>query len=467
MSPRLPNGGGRRPLETCEQQQRAVRTDTMAQPRAPAVAAPQLLQLQLLLLAASSGSANDPLPVHILDAAASTASGAVCLDGSPPGFYFGAATSAATSNNWVIYFKGGAWCVRHDEASDLANCLSRSQTQLGSSTLFAPTFQFSGMLDSDPAINPDFATWNRVILMYCDGASFSGDRDDPVVVDGTPLYFRGHRVLDALLDELLTPAFGLNRAEQVLLAGGSAGGLATFLHTDFVRSKMPPSVRTFKAAPVSGFFLQHDTQQMIDNPRMASSNPQQFSVVEGVSFPAQMRRVFEMQHCAGGVSQACIAAQPKGEEWRCMMAAPTLAAATVPTFVINSAADSWQLGNILKLPHGPPDTCSRVGFGGCDETQLSQIQSYMDDFVADLRATAAFQRPVRRKTLLFATLLTYGTTITSQDRLGTNPTNTQSLKQRDGVLCAGQRLFRGELLRARGRTNRRQVPAPVNISVTS
>jgi hypothetical protein len=29
-----------------------------------------------------------------------------------------------------------------------------------------------------------------------------------------PVYFRGKRVLDALLDELLTPAFGLADAEE-------------------------------------------------------------------------------------------------------------------------------------------------------------------------------------------------------------------------------------------------------------
>jgi hypothetical protein len=39
--------------------------------------------------------------------------------------------------------------------------------------------------------NPDFCAMNKVIMLYCDGTSFSGDRDDPVIVNGKPLHFRG------------------------------------------------------------------------------------------------------------------------------------------------------------------------------------------------------------------------------------------------------------------------------------
>ena len=45
---------------------------------------------------------------------------------------------------------------------------------------------------------------------------------------------------------------------QVLLSGGSAGGLSTYLHADYVRSQFAETVK-FKAAPISGFFLNHAT----------------------------------------------------------------------------------------------------------------------------------------------------------------------------------------------------------------
>ena len=64
-----------------------------------------------------------------------------------------------------------------------------------------------GLLDSNKTRNPNFAEYNRVIIHYCDGASFSGDASSPVTIrddGGRPrlLYLRGVRVLRAVLDEL-------------------------------------------------------------------------------------------------------------------------------------------------------------------------------------------------------------------------------------------------------------------------
>ena len=112
-------------------------------------------------------------------------------------------------------------------------------------------------MDSQATVNPTFHNANRVVLWYCDGASFSGDAAEPNTKTGTTLYFRGRRVLDAMIDALLAN-HGLDTAEEVLVSGGSAGGLAAFLHTDYLRSRMPRSVRRFKSSPVSGFFLLHD-----------------------------------------------------------------------------------------------------------------------------------------------------------------------------------------------------------------
>lgn len=76
-------------------------------------------------------------------------------------------------------------------------------------------------------------------------------------------------------DDALTHAL----STAVLLSGCSAGGLATYLHADYVRSLLPRSVKRFKAAPVSGFFLDH-------------------SNVDGTPvYPSQMKNVFLMQNC--------------------------------------------------------------------------------------------------------------------------------------------------------------------------
>ena len=80
-----------------------------------------------------------------------------------------------------------------------------------------------------------------MILWYCDGASFSGDVTEPITVHGTKIYFRGKRILDFMLDSLKKD-HGFDRATTVLLSGGSAGGLASFLHADYVKSQLPLTV---------------------------------------------------------------------------------------------------------------------------------------------------------------------------------------------------------------------------------
>jgi hypothetical protein len=53
-----------------------------------------------------------------------TDSSAVCLDGTPGGYYY----RKGTDNVWLIEAEGGAWAV------SLSDCLARSKTDLGSSS---------------------------------------------------------------------------------------------------------------------------------------------------------------------------------------------------------------------------------------------------------------------------------------------------------------------------------------------
>ena len=77
---------------------------------------------------------------------------------------------------------------------------------------------------------------NCVYFYYCDGASFSGYRKDPWLVPNTTekLYFRGIKNLDVSIDTLMKD-FKFGDATEVVITGGSAGGLSTFLHTDRVK----------------------------------------------------------------------------------------------------------------------------------------------------------------------------------------------------------------------------------------
>lgn len=328
------------------------------------------LIVAVVAASASLSAANAAMPLYLLSKEMSTDRGAVCLDGTPPGFYASFTENASTATSWVLYFKGGGWC--YNEAS----CASRAKSNLGSSDHFAKTFEFSGMMDSTAAVNPEFYAYNRVVLYYCDGASFSGNRDEPYFYEKTnqTLYFRGARILDAMLDTLIQD-HGLGKATDVLVSGGSAGGLAAYLHADYMheylRKRGAPLTR-FKAAPVSGFFLMHQD---------ASGK---------LTYPNEMKYVFNMQNSSGGVNSDCIAsyASHQEEAWRCIFANESYAHSETPMFPLNSALDSWQMGNIWLGDRA----CAKKNFADCSAEEVQHLNGYLSDFLGDLQASEKFGR---------------------------------------------------------------------------
>lgn len=317
----------------------------------------------LLLTLTATTVANVPLDLVMLSDEQGVNVGAVCLDGTNPGFYM-AKGNGTGADKWVLYFKGGGWC--YDEAS----CLKRAKTSIGSSKYFTKTFEFSGMMDSDPIINPTFHNFNRVVLWYCDGASFSGNAAKPYISpNGDKLWFRGKRVLDAMLEALMKD-HGLGTAKEVLLSGGSAGGLAAYLHTDYVAAKMPRSVRKFKSSPVSGFFLMHH------------------DYTGAPGYIAEMKYVFGMQNSTGGVNQDCINARAPGDRWRCIFANESYAYTKSPIFPLNSAIDKWQMGSIWK----GDGSCTRDDFKNCTAAEVTSLNVWEADFLRDLTTPATARR---------------------------------------------------------------------------
>ena len=316
------------------------------------------------LAAGSALAANVKMPLSLVPQSRADLDGAVCLDGTVPGYYFAPANTTAdptAASKWVLYFKGGGWC--YDEAS----CASRAKTDLGSSDHMPASFTFGGVMDSEAAVNPEFAAFNRVVMYYCDGASFSGDNDAPYVDAKTnqTIYFRGRRVLGALLDTLVK-SHGLGAATDVLLSGGSAGGLSTYLHADRVHDYMKahaPKLTRFKAAPVSGFFLLHAN---------AAGKP---------VYPNEMQYVYGMQNASAGVHPSCVASLPADEQWRCIFANYSYAHTSTPVFPLQSAIDSWQMGSIWQGDKG----CATKDFRSCNATEVADLNGYAHDLIADLK----------------------------------------------------------------------------------
>jgi hypothetical protein len=281
-----------------------------------------------------------------------------CLDGSYYGIFICQGPNVTKNGQWTIAIQGGGWCYNETE------CLQRASTALGSSKTWPAE---AASMACDPA-----ADQSIIQFYYCDGASFTGYREDPVNVNGSNIYFRGIMNLDRSLD-LLFAKYNLADATLLVLTGGSAGGLSTFLHLDHVQSRMPTTTRVV-GEPVCGFFIDHGNDGFAP---------------EWYTYPNFMKYVYNMQNSSGSLSTACQKSYRPEDAWMCIMAPHAVPFIQTPWFTLQSRFDKWQLGNELFLtcmnaqPYSPPYKNS-----SCTPDQDIAIQNWGVYFMAQLNYTA-------------------------------------------------------------------------------
>ncbi|KAK6159749.1 hypothetical protein DH2020_003130 [Rehmannia glutinosa] len=255
------------------------------------------------------------------------AKGAVCLDGSLPGYHFDHGFGSG-ANNWLVNLEGGGWC------NNIRTCVYRKKTRRGSSNYFEKQIPFTGILSNKPGENPDFYNWNRVKIRYCDGASFAGDGEDKAA----GLQFRGQRIWQAAIEDLMSK--GLRNANQALLSGCSAGGLATILHCDEFRELFPRSTKV-KCLSDAGLFLD----------------------ATDVSGGHELRNFF------GGVVSL-----------QCFFPQNLISNIKTPLFILNAAYDAWQVQQSLALPSVDPRGDWRFCRKNIDRCSPSQIKFLQGGF---------------------------------------------------------------------------------------
>lgn len=104
------------------------------------------------------------------------------------------------------------------------------------------------------ATNP-FGSYTFAWLTYCDGSSFTSDAVGPLQVGNVTIWNRGRANLDAYLELLDRETGFLAGATEVVVSGTSAGGLATYLHTGYIKSRLLHTPNRVVALPDAGFFL--------------------------------------------------------------------------------------------------------------------------------------------------------------------------------------------------------------------
>ena len=111
-------------------------------------------------------------------------------------------------------------------------------------------------------VNPVMHNYTFAILNYCDGSSGTSALEEPMEgvcesIENTPdkLYFRGKYIKEAAFEQLVKR--GIMNAENVVIAGNSAGALAAQLHANFYKERLPNARVT--GLSDSGIFLDYDT----------------------------------------------------------------------------------------------------------------------------------------------------------------------------------------------------------------
>lgn len=260
----------------------------------------------------------------------------------------------------MLHIEGGGWC------NSVKSCSFRRGTPLGSSHYMEREIVLHGILSHDQSQNPDFYNWNRVKIRYCDGGSFSGDVEIQVQ-NGRKLIFRGQRIWEAIMDELLSK--GLANAKQAFLTGCSAGGLATFIHCDSFRALMPKET-VVKCLADAGFFL--DEKDISGKRTMHSFYSE----------------VVHLQDMGKNLPKDCISRLEPSE---CIFPHELVKSIKTPFFVLNPAYDFWQIQHILAADASDPEghwlRCKR-NIHDCDSNQIEVLQDFRTSM---LNALSEFQ----------------------------------------------------------------------------
>ncbi|KAI5652800.1 hypothetical protein M9H77_29987 [Catharanthus roseus] len=284
-----------------------------------------------------------------------SAFGAYCLDGSLPGYHLHRGFGAG-ARNWLLQFEGGGWC------NDIQSCSERALTRRGSTRYMSKLEVFSGILSSNASLNPDFYNWNRVKIRYCDGGSFSGDAKFD---NGTSLlYFRGQRIWQAIIHDLLPR--GLGQAKKALLSGCSAGGLASFLHCDNFSSYLQRTA-SVKCLSDAGFFL--DERDITLN-HTARSFYEDLITLHGIG---------------SNLNKNCTSSHYYPVQ--CFFPQYVLAYTRTPFFVLNTAYDVYQFHHNLVPPSADPRghwSHCKLNPLACNPGQINILQGFRRDMLAAL-----------------------------------------------------------------------------------
>ncbi|KAH0933888.1 hypothetical protein HID58_011005 [Brassica napus] len=199
-----------------------------------------------------------------------------------------------------------------------------------------------------------------LIQLEEDGATMSGHVYTGRRLDAAQLQFRGERIWRAAIDDL--KANGMRYADQALLSGCSAGGLAAILRCDEFRDLFPGSTKV-KCLSDAGLFL--DTAD----------------VSGGRTIRNLYNGIVEFQSVKNNLPRICT---NHLDPTSCFFPENLISQMKTPLFIVNAAYDTWQIQSSIAPKSADPSgfwhDC-RLNHEKCTSGQMRFLQSFRDQML--------------------------------------------------------------------------------------
>lgn len=286
------------------------------------------------------------------------ATGAKCLDGSIYKFLFHEG-EGTDSKKFLFYFQGGGFCgFEGDEI--LESCYARTFTYHGSSNYLGGNGSIysvnrtEGFVSIDKEINPTFAGWNLIYLIYCDGSQNQGYLEQPVMYnESVPLWFRGFNNTFSVF-EYARKNLRLFDAEEVMISGGSSGGAAAIVWASYLQDYFPTNIKLMGVSD-GGMFLD------VYN-----------SASECHLFRYFFQKLADLINASSSELYGKCKYRGSLDVWKCMLPQYMYKNVEIPFFIANSQHDIIQLVNFNGI------YCLDYGGGPlfCNETEQKLITKF-------------------------------------------------------------------------------------------
>lgn len=270
---------------------------------------------------------------------------AVCTDGSPAGYYWSAATTAAGNSTWLVYLEGGGWCFSATSCAERCGTPSAPKTgsSLCSSRAWGDTTSEEGLFA--PA-SSGLADANKVFVRYCTSDGHMGNATQ------FGWQFRGGVVVASVIADVVR-RHGLGsgvggRQDLLVFGGGSAGARGAMVHLDYVPEML--GARAAAHVTVRGF---------LDSPLWLDEAPFRAGTTSLANTTVAVHGYAEVSH----LGTRCAAANPGADGWRCLFGQYRMPLVRTPYLLVASQYDAFQLGwNVGHEPASAPEKAYAEAF---------------------------------------------------------------------------------------------------------